>query len=319
MAFKFRLNIKESTDTGFSNNSSKQGTRMYKKDGTLNVVKRGLSFGDRFSFYQEMLTMSWLKFLIVVFTGYFIINILFSSVYIWIGIENLGGILKTENNLEMFLEAFFFSSQTFTTVGYGSVHPVSLMANFVSSLEALIGLFSFALGTGLLYGRFAKPVVKLLYSDKALISPFKDGKALMFRFANAKNSILSDVEVKVTLAMLVLENNIPIRRFFSLNLESSKVTSLPLSWTIVHHINAESPLKDMNQTDFEQAEIEIIIQTSFFENTSSQFVTHRNSFKDDEIFWGGKFNLIFNKVENTEQTELHLDKLSEFSLIDLPN
>ena len=319
MLTKFLKNIKESNDTGFSNQVSKQGAKFYDKEGNLNVVKRGVAFGDKFSIYQELLTMSWWKFIVIVLVFYFLINTIFSLLYLSIGIHELGGIEITNNKFDMYLEAYFFSAQTFTTVGYGSVHPNSMKTNFIASIESLMGLFSFALGTGLLYGRVSKPVIKLVFSDNALMAPYKEERAFMFRFANIKDSFLSDVEAKIIFALTINEKGTDLRRFFNVKLESSKINSLALSWTVVHHIDLESPLWNLTKEDLEKCDFEAVISISCFENTSSQYVTKRYSYTHDEIFWGGKFDVIFNKAENSDFTEIHLDRLNEFKTVSLPD
>ncbi len=78
-------------------------------------------------------------------------------------------------------EAFFFSFQTFTTVDYGHIAPIGKITSFIAAIESATGLMVFAIITGLLYGRFSKPSMRLLFSDHAIIAPYQDGWALMFR------------------------------------------------------------------------------------------------------------------------------------------
>src|SRR5881392_1401986 len=104
-------------------------------------------------------------------------------------------------------ELYFFSTETFTTVGYGRVNPVGDGANVVASIEAMNGFLSFAIATGLFYGRFARPRAHLAFSDHALIAPYRGKTALMFRFVCYKDQhALTDVSVQVNLAMLIQEN-----------------------------------------------------------------------------------------------------------------
>ena len=179
-----RHKIKNIDNTGFStNNNSTEGGRLSNKDGSVNVVKTGLPFWERVSLYHTILRLSRWKFLLVVFTFYTIMNLAFASIYVLIGVENLQGIHKGNDLLSNFQQAFFFSSQTLTTVGYGHISPVGLWANVVASLESFIGILTFALVTGLLYGRFTKPRAFINYSNNLLITPHKGQRSVMVRVA----------------------------------------------------------------------------------------------------------------------------------------
>ena len=138
-------------DTGFSSRAENEGTRLLNKDGSFNVKKKGLFFMERFSVFHWLIKMSWLHFFVVMFVGYVLINLLFASVYFAAGIEGLSG--DHSNDIaKQFLDAFYFSSQTLTTVGYGYFSPVSEFHSLLAAFESFIGLMSFAMATGLLYG-----------------------------------------------------------------------------------------------------------------------------------------------------------------------
>ena len=147
---------KTEINTGFGSNTADYGGRFLNKDGSPNIEKRGISFFNRMSWYHTLLQMPLIKFLCLVGGFYIILNLIFAIIYYAIGIENLEGI-KANNALEEFGEAYFFSAQTFTTVGYGRISPHGFAASTIAALEALVGLLSFAIATGLFYGRFSKP------------------------------------------------------------------------------------------------------------------------------------------------------------------
>jgi len=195
---------KENRETGLSVDSRQSGGRFFEKDGKPNVRFRGITFLQRFSVYQFMLKIPTWKFLTVIALTYLFVNLIFATVFFLIGVEQLGG-MEQQTYSGKFWEAFFFSAQTLTTVGYGHLYPSSLTANSIASFEALTGLLMFALATGLLYGRFSQPKAYLIYSDNALFAPYKDGYALMFRFAPFKNHFLTNVEVKVTAVLKIVD------------------------------------------------------------------------------------------------------------------
>jgi inward rectifier potassium channel len=124
-----------------------------------------------------------------------------------------------------FLDAFFFSAQTISTVGYGHISPRGVVANSVAAFESMIGLLAFALATGLLYGRFSKPSAKIVYSDNILVAPYKEnGRGLMFRLANIRKNVLIDLQVEIIFSYNEMVNDKPIRRFFPLEVERKFVS-----------------------------------------------------------------------------------------------
>ena len=161
-------------------------------------------------------------------------------------------------NFDAYVNAFFFSSQTLTTVGYGHVAPQGLPCNVIASLESFLGILAFALVTGLLYGRFTRPKAYLLFSDKLLISPYKEGRALMLRLASYKNNHLTEVEAQVTVVLhLIDDNGKPTTKFYTLPLEITKINSMALSWTLVHPLDENSPLDGYTREELIAAKIEL--------------------------------------------------------------
>src|SRR5258705_13052069 len=220
MALLKRVNpfSKINNDTGFGTNASDYGGRFINRDGTFNLRKEGMPFWERFSIYHSMLNLPRWKFIALIISFFLVINLLYTIIYLLIGTEEFTGLIAT-TNWEKVKEIYFFSTETFTTVGYGRVNPIGDGANFVASIEAMSGFLSFAVATGLIYGRFSKPKSFLVFSDHALIAPYQDKTALMFRFASYKdNHILTNVEIKVNIGLQVEENNQLVYKFFDLQL-----------------------------------------------------------------------------------------------------
>ena len=308
---KISLSAKPEINTGFGNNPSNYGGRFLNKDGEANIEKKGISFLERISWYHTMLLLPKWKFFTIIFLFYFCINLVFGSIYFLIGVQNLG-LVPSSSNLSNFGESFFFSTQTFTTVGYGRISPNGFLSSSVASLEALLGLLSLALATGLLYGRFSQPVAYLRFSHNALLAPFKDMNALMLRVAPYKNTNLTDVGANVTLGMTVEENGISVNRFYQLDLEYDKVNSLSLSWTIVHPITPQSPLYNLTKNDFENIKGEVMVFISAFDDLFSNIVVARTSYVFDEIHYGARFEPMYERAPSGDKTIIHLDKINSF-------
>ena len=303
------------SQTGFGTNASNYGGRFINKDGSANVKKIGLPVLERISWYHTMLNISGIKFMFIIFVFYLLVNFVFASLYCLIGIQYLNGI-KPTGLIENFGQAFFFSAQTFTTVGYGHISPVGFWASFVASIEALFGLLTFAIATGLFYGRFSKPKAHIMFSENAVIAPFQGGKALMFRMTPYKNTNLTEAEAKVNLGMIIEENGVEINRFFSLDLEYDKINALTLSWTIVHPITEDSPLYDFTEADFKKNNGEVIVYVKAFDEMFSNTVAISSSYMFSEIVYGAKFTQMFDD-EDDAITVLDLSKLNTYNKVDL--
>ena len=198
---KITSTLKSNADTGFGVSPDAQGGRFINKDGSYNVIKTGIPFYERISFFYKMLTMPAWKFLVVLVSFFVSINFVFSVIYLSLADSEFTGVLPG-NSIHHFFELYFFSVQTFTTVGYGRINPDGYLAGAFASIEALTGLSSFALITGILYGRFSRPRAYLRFSKHALIAPYRDITALMFRFVSYKeNHNLTNVDVTVTFGL----------------------------------------------------------------------------------------------------------------------
>lgn len=316
---KIKFNKRASTisETGFSTNSSSSGGRFYNKDGSPNLAIRGVRFSERFSLFKAMLDFSNGKFLLIILLFYLVVNFLFAVIYLLAGVEHLGGIEQTTDTGKFF-EAFFFSAQTLSTVGYGHVYPKSLLANTIAATESVLGLLTFALATGIMYGRFSKPRAYIKYSKNALFAPYKDGIAIMFRIVPYKHNHLVDAEVKVNLVLRDDEDGIVTNRFFSLSLELWKISSLNMNWTIVHPINEDSPFYGLDKEDLVSAQAEMLVYFKAFDESFSSTVISRSSYISDEFIYGARFVPMYHPNRDRSTTVLEIDKLDDYNEVILP-
>ena len=306
-------NKAEFSDLGLGTKTPSSAYRSLNKDGSFNVKKANISFFERFNFYHALISMPWWQFFGLIFIGYLMVNVLFASIYSLIGVEYITGIRGTTDS-EKFIEAFFFSAQTITTLGYGQVAPIGLLTNIVAATESMLGLLAFALTTGMLYGRFSKPTGRIKYSNNAVIAPYQDINAFMFRVVNPQSNQLLEVEVTITLSMKREKSD--LRNFHLLELERSKVVFFPYMWTIVHPINEASPLYQMTEADMLAKDPEFIVMMKAFDESFSQTVYSRSSYKAHEIKWGEKFvytvnlnedgvNVDVGRIDETEKVALN--------------
>jgi inward rectifier potassium channel len=314
---KINSKAKAENNTGFGANSSFSGGRFLNRDGSPNITKKGVSLFERYSIYHTLLALPLWKFLLLILLVYILINFFFACIYYLIGIEHLGGIISA-SSIENFGEAFFFSAQTFTTVGYGRINPIGFLASTIAAIEALLGLLSFALATGLLYGRFSRPQSFLKFSDFAVIAPYQGLSGLMLRLCPYKNNSLLDTEAKLTLAMRTDDNGKMVNRFFNLDLEISKINALTLSWTLVHPIDEKSPLYNLKYEEYINLRVEILVYLKAFDEMFANTVVARSSYTAKEIIFGARFKPMYHPSDNNQRTILDLNKLNEIETVALP-
>jgi len=265
--------------------------RLLNRDGSFNVVREGLSFFQTLSPYQYLLTTTWPRFLALIVLFYLVTNLVFGLAFFACGPGQIAGSNATALHSQ-FLEDFFFSVQTFATIGYGGMHPVGLAANVLVTLESLVGLLGFALATGILFARFSQPTAKILFSKHAIIAPYRSITAFEFRIANARSNEVIQVEAQVILSRF--RKGSPNREFIRLRLERDKVVFFPLAWTIVHPIDEQSPLWGATHDDLNEWDAELLILLSGIDETFSQTVHTRSSYKASEIVWDARFTDLFN-------------------------
>lgn len=317
MLRKISTKARTTANTGFGDNAANYGGRFVNKSGNANIHKTGLGILERYSWFHSMLAINRWRFFLIILLFYVVVNFFFATIYYLIGVENLTG-METHSEGEKFAEAFFFSAQTFTTVGYGRIAPTGIVTSALAAFQALIGLLSFAVATGLMYGRFSKPIAYVKFSHNALIAPYKGGKGLMLRLSPFKNTILSESEVRLTIGLVVEENEKSQNRFYPLELELERINTLNLSWTVVHPINEDSPIYNFTEDDFKNSKGEIIVFLKAFDDMFSNTVVARTSYTFNEIIYGAKFLPMYHRDSAHNRTVLDLDKLNLFETAALP-
>lgn len=306
--FKHKEN--EERELGFGTKNYSNSVRFLNPDGSLNVSRTGLGGINNIDIYHWLISASLGKLIGIIISSYVLINLLFACVYYLIGANHFGGLdVESDSEVQKFMGLFFFSAQTITTLGYGHIYPIGNLASIAAAIESLMGLLSFALATGILYGRFSRPQAHILYSKNILIAPYKNIKGIMFRITNKKQYELIESEANLS---LTLSNPVTQKReFFNLKLEITKINFLALTWTIVHAIDEESPLFGLSAKDLEERDAEFIILVKAINDTYSQTVYSRNSYKHHDIVENAKFKPLKQEADKNGRlkisvTDIHL-------------
>ncbi len=307
---------KTTFDPGLTQQYTGPMIRAINRDGSFNVRRRQMS-GFAGSIYLHLSTISWTRFLAIVVTAYVAINFIFAGIYVGLG---PGTLHPNEKDLELspFGQAFFFSVQTLTTVGYGSIYPYGFAAHAIAALEAAMGLMVFALATGLLFSRFSRPTARLVFSDQMIVAPYREQTALEFRLANERSNVLMEVQANVMLITVEKGPDGTLKRNFTeLTLERHQIFFLALTWTIVHPITESSPLWDKTEEDLKRLQAEVLILIKGYDDSFSQTVHTRYSYRWDEIEWSAKFVPAFD-VAPEGHIVLDLEKMSATASATLP-
>jgi inward rectifier potassium channel len=301
---------KPSYDPGFTEKYRGNLRRIINPSGQFNVRRRGTTWRDVHP-YLFMINTSWPVFFGLILGGYLVANALFAVIYLKIGIQHLQG-ADVSTPLNRFLSAFFFSAQTFTTVGYGRIAPDGVLTSLVASMQALLGIMAFAIGTGLLFGRFSRPAARLAFSQQMVVAPYQSGISLQFRVANRRSNNLMEIEARMMMSTVEQTAQGPLRKYKYLPLERPQVQFLPLTWTIVHPIDEESPLRGKTYEDFVSTQAEFLVMIKGFDDTFFQTVHVRHSYRFEEVVWGARFAPAFEPNDEGEMV-LDLEKLSEIT------
>jgi inward rectifier potassium channel len=276
-----------SFDPGITQQFQAPVTRIINPDGTFNVRRRGSTWRD-FHPYLHLINMHWLPFITTLFLAYILVNTLFATAYYVIGVQQLRG-AEAATAAGRFVNAFFFSAQTLSTVGYGGIIPRGMGANLLASFESLTGVLGFAVATGLLFGRISRPSARMGFSGAMLVAPYQDLTSLQFRVVNRRRNSLMELEAHVMLMTVEPGEQGLKRNYQLLRLERDKIIFFPLTWTVVHPIDVDSPLYGYTAEDLRRLQAEVLVFLKGYDDTFSQTVLSRRSYRHDEIVWGKRF------------------------------
>jgi inward rectifier potassium channel len=281
------------SDLGFGRVvSSQRKLRLLNRDGSFNVQKRGRGL-NAFLAYSNLVSTTWARFFLFVAVAYLALNGFFAVAYVACGPAGLVNTLDT-GIYTPFLKAFFFSIHTSATIGYGSTVPVGLATNTLVALESVVSLLGLAVVTGLVFARFSRPVADILFSQNAVMSWMGNLRSFQFRIINSRNNQIIDLHARLLVSRFETNaSGAVVRRFYPLNLERESVVFFPLSWTIVHTIDKDSPLFGVTEEELCANSAEFLILLTGMDETFSQVVNARSSYRASEVIWDAKFSDIF--------------------------
>ena len=295
--------------------SERSRARLVNHDGTFNVRRNALSPFHPYNAYHTLLSLPIPRLLGLTAAGYLVVNVVFAGLYWLAGPDALQG--TAASALGRFEDCLFFSVQTLATIGYGRLVPNSRAANLLVAIEALVGLLGFAILSALLFARFTRPTAKIEFSRKAIIAPYGNGWALMFRLVNLRNNHLTDVRAVVSFARWVIDaNGDRHRRFDLLTLERTSIIFMPLHWVIVHPIAGGGPLSGFTMETLAASDPEVVCLISADDETFAQTVHAKTSYDKNDLVWGATFRDMY--LADVDHIAIDLRRLHDYDRVVAP-
>lgn len=260
--------------------------------------------------YHRLLKASWTRFTLTLAMVYVLINLVFGAVYFFLGPEGLTG-LKSTNKLDFATETLFFSVQTFSTIGYGTISPTGLVQNIIVSIEAFIGLMSIGLMSGLFFVRFSRPSARVLFSKVALITSYMGKPCVMFRLANARRNQMLDAQIQLYCMMDVYSpEGTHIYKIFDLAVMRSKSPIFALSWMVIHFIDSDSPFHNLDIEEMKKKKFQMFALASGHDEIFNQTIRARMTYYPEDFVKNKFFVDIVNRTNEDEWT-VDIEKISE--------
>ena len=237
-------------------------------------------FGD---LYHGLLNMPWMAFIAAIVGGYVVANLVFATIYTLLP--------DAINGSTGFVDNFFFSVQTWATIGYGGMTPKSTAANIVVLVESMAGIFGVAILTGLLFAKFSRPSSKILFADLAVVTTYEGKPTLMIRVANERHSTIADATAHLTLLRpTVTAEGHSMRRLLDLKLVRDMQPVFRISWTLMHVIDDSSPLADL-VTDgaFRASDARVVVSMMGYDAVVGQTTHASFVYSADDIRFGHRY------------------------------
>jgi inward rectifier potassium channel len=295
--------------------SERSHARLLNRDGSFNVRRNNLGPFHPYNVYHTLVSLPVPSVVLLMVAGYFATNLLFATLYWLAGPDAIAG--AAASPLARFEDCVFFSVQTLATIGYGKLVPNTRAANVLVAIEALVGLLGFAILSALLFARFARPTAKIRFSTHAVVAPYQDGWALMFRLVNLRNHDLTDVHAVVSFARWVDENGTRRRRFDQLALERDVIIFMPLHWVVVHPITGTSPLRGLTAESLAGADPEVVCLITADDETFAQTVHAKSSYDKTDIVWGARFRDMY--LPEADRVTIDLGRLDDVEAVPPPS
>ncbi len=273
---------------------------MMRDQGNIRVRPLGMPSVWGIDLYHRLMQLTWPR-LGLMFGALFLV---FNGVFAVLFRLDPHGLSEPHDpsTLPLLARDFFFSVHTVATIGYGNIYPVSLYSNIMVVAEITLGILIFALTTGIAFARFSRPTARILFSEVAVVREIDGMPTLMLRAANQRHNLIYSAEVEVSLLMDDVFDGKPMRRFIDMELVRHRNPIFALTWTIMHRIDGDSPLKGWLEHQSRIGNSELIVVLSGTDASSGQTIYGRWAYRAENIRWGMRFADILGIDEHGVRT-----------------
>ncbi|MBD8899665.1 ion channel [Rhodanobacter sp. DHG33] len=247
-------------------------------------VSRGLSDRMWDDIYHHALTVRWPVFFLTAGAAFLLLNAFFALIYL------LGDHPIANQSPQGFGGAFFFSVETLATVGYGDMHPQTLFAHCVATLEIFTGMACIAVTTGLIFARFSRPRARMIFASNPVVHAVDGRQTLMIRAANMRQNLISEAYAQLHLIRLEISpEGLKLRKIYDLKLVRDRHPIFILSWLLMHVIDEDSPLYGISAETMEQTQMLLLLTIEGIDETTSQSMVARHQWRYDELRWNHRY------------------------------
>lgn len=267
--------------------------------GSREVITQGIVRPIFHDLFHHFMTVSWPRLFATLAAFFIVFDVLFGFLY-YLAPGSVANLSPAG-----FAGDFFFSVETLATVGYGEMHPATFYGHLVSMIEIFVGLMSLALITGLMFARFSRPQARFLFTKIGVVRPIAGKPTLIFRAANERQNVVQDASAR--LRMLrdeVTEEGYRIRRIVDLPLLRSQHPMFGLGWTIMHVIDAASPLSSETPESLSNSKTWFVLSLSGTDENTGQTLMARTEYSSADIQWNATFHDI---LEEAPDGTIHVD------------
>ncbi|HZU81776.1 MAG TPA: ion channel [Polyangiaceae bacterium] len=242
--------------------------------------------------YHLFLRARWSGALAAIVGAYLLVNALFALAFL-----ACGGIANARPG--SLFDAYCFSVQTMGTIGYGAMYPTSRAANVLVIVESVASLLFAAVATGLVFAKFSRSTARIAFARHPVIGPMDGTPTLMLRIGNERGNQILEATIRVSIIRTErLREGTTFYRMYDLRLARERSPAMSRSWTVLHPIAEDSPLRGATPDALRRDEVELLVTVVGVDDTSMQPVHARRRYLADDIVWGARHADILDEDEH---------------------
>ncbi len=260
---------------------------------TSDAVRVGAPSTLRSDLYFYFMHGSWTRVFVAFALVFLVANLFFAALYLL----EPGAIANAEPR--SFGDAFFFSVQTMSTIGYGTLSPGTAYGDVIVTVEAAVAIVGTAVVTGLVFAKASRAKASVLFSEPIVITKMNGRDVLMLRVGNARGNDVVDASMDLTVVLdeTSLEGR-HMRRLHALDLTRRRSPMFVLSWLVMHEIDEASPLYGLDWDGPELKSAFFVATLVGHDGTYGQTIYARHVYYYEHLRCGEHFADIMSQLDD---------------------